>query len=236
VVAGEPAIEGIRDRVVHHLRRDSTDPVRVVASQVAEMSLDISAIRLITECCPPVACIQRAGRVNRYLLPNDVVDVLVYLPKGMTNGLPYSRVKDWGKVYSRWMAFYTTLERDYPRGVSQAELEKRLQDFYSDPANRDADREAYTPLLRTRRHNLRHGSVTTPVILKSDLEAFQKKHGRKMYKREVRWFALPAVLNTTQRKELRDKKNIHEYHYILDDSGTGIVYDDRLGLLDMVKV
>jgi len=57
-----------------------------------------------------------------------------------------------------------------------------------------------------------------------------------MTRNEVRWFAVPALLNKTQRMELKLKKNIHEYHYVLDDSDPAILYDPRLGLLDKTKI
>jgi hypothetical protein len=233
-----PAIKGIRDRLVKAFQRESKNPVRAVATQVAELSLDISALQLITECCPPVAFIQRCGRTNRVLYPESTAEVLVYMPDKMSNGLPYSRLGDgrWEAVYESWMDFYRSLEGDYPRGISQAELEKRLQHFYNDPENQDRLRAAYTQVYRTFRRNLREGSVTTPVLLKSVKDAFEAKHGRKMSRNEVRWFAVPALLNKTQRMGLKLKKNIHEHHYILDDSDPTILYDSRLGLLDMTKL
>jgi len=54
-------------RILAALRGESPEPVRVlVATQVVEVSLDISFDRLVTEVAPVDDLLQRFGRVNRY--------------------------------------------------------------------------------------------------------------------------------------------------------------------------
>lgn len=61
-----------RHRLAHHktliqrFGRDCPGPVVAVTTQVAEVSLDVSADLLVTELAPPEALIQRLGRLNRF--------------------------------------------------------------------------------------------------------------------------------------------------------------------------
>lgn len=52
----------------------------VIATQVLEVSLDIDYDWLFTECAPPDAIVQRAGRVNRYRDPKRDSRVFIYKP------------------------------------------------------------------------------------------------------------------------------------------------------------
>lgn len=64
-------------------------PCIVVATQVVEVSLDISFDRMITECAPLDGMIQRFGRVNRTRTKEDIKKpVHVIEPKGIV--LPYT--------------------------------------------------------------------------------------------------------------------------------------------------
>lgn len=69
---------------------DGITPCIVVATQVVEVSLDISFDRMITECAPLDGLIQRFGRINRKRTDKTVgkyKPVYVIIPKG--NVLPY---------------------------------------------------------------------------------------------------------------------------------------------------
>ena len=52
----------------------------VIATQIVEVSLDIDFDWLYTECAPPDALAQRAGRVNRYRDPNRNSQVIIFKP------------------------------------------------------------------------------------------------------------------------------------------------------------
>jgi CRISPR-associated endonuclease/helicase Cas3 len=74
-------------------------PMLAVTTQVAEMSLDISADLLITEYAPIAAMIQRLGRLNRFEEEPKIPKKAVLIEPDMT--LPYSP-EDWFGV-SEWI-------------------------------------------------------------------------------------------------------------------------------------
>ena len=58
------------DRVAHHRAvvdgfKPENPPILAIATQVAEMSLDLSATLLVTQIADPAGLIQRLGRLNR---------------------------------------------------------------------------------------------------------------------------------------------------------------------------
>ena len=57
----------LKDRKV--IEEKLNDTHFVIATQVVEVSLDLDFDWLFTECAPPDAIAQRAGRVNRYRNP-----------------------------------------------------------------------------------------------------------------------------------------------------------------------
>ena len=96
-----------------------------ICTQVAEMSLDISATLLVTEVAPVPSLIQRLGRLNRHATPADpppatmpfVVDELRGL-ETWRKELPYSLevYGDWPKLTEHW------LERLGTQKISQQKL------------------------------------------------------------------------------------------------------------------
>lgn len=82
------------DRVKHHravvdaFKPESTEPILAIATQVAEMSLDLSATLLVSQIADPAGLIQRLGRLNRQYCGHSL-EALFY-PDGKP-GYPYSR-------------------------------------------------------------------------------------------------------------------------------------------------
>lgn len=64
-------------RVLEWLRRDQR-PLLLVATQVIEVSLDISCDRMYSELCPVDALAQRAGRLNRGAADPDSHELVVF--------------------------------------------------------------------------------------------------------------------------------------------------------------
>lgn len=79
------------DRVKHHravvdgFKQDQ--PILAIATQVAEMSLDLSATLLVSQIADPAGLIQRLGRLNRVYC-GHVLDALFYPDEKV--GYPYS--------------------------------------------------------------------------------------------------------------------------------------------------
>jgi CRISPR-associated endonuclease/helicase Cas3 len=83
-----------------------------ICTQVAEMSLDISATLLVTELAPVPSLIQRLGRLNRHATPADPPPVtmpfVVDYPRketGEIKEMPYSidAYGDWPQVTEHWL-------------------------------------------------------------------------------------------------------------------------------------
>lgn len=92
-----PAIYHSRFRYLDRVQRHSAVieafkancPVVACATQVAEMSLDLSATLLVTELAPVPALIQRLGRLNRRAKAGDPTRPFIIIDVG-DNHLPYS--------------------------------------------------------------------------------------------------------------------------------------------------
>jgi len=68
-----------KDRSEHENMINNADIL--VATQVAEVSLDVSFNRLITECAPIPSLIQRFGRVNRYGSSSPITNIYICDPE-----------------------------------------------------------------------------------------------------------------------------------------------------------
>jgi CRISPR-associated endonuclease/helicase Cas3 len=88
------------DRVAHHRAvvngfKPEAPPILAIATQVAEMSLDLSATLLVTQIADPAGLIQRLGRLNRKYC-GHALDAMFYPPESR---YPYEKVDlDAGKV------------------------------------------------------------------------------------------------------------------------------------------
>jgi CRISPR-associated endonuclease/helicase Cas3 len=126
-----------RDRhedVVKAFRADSP-PALAITTQVCEMSLDMDADLLITECCPISALIQRMGRCHRdWNLRDHAGDVWVYQPldkDGAPDPKPYDE-----DALTGIDDFLTRLAGQKKR-INQIDLEKALAAAPAPPARSD---------------------------------------------------------------------------------------------------
>ena len=108
------------DRVAHHRAvvdgfKPESPPILAIATQVAEMSLDLSATLLVTQIADPAGLIQRLGRLNR-IYCKKALDAMFYPDEKV--GYPYGKAQlDRGK----------TLIESFSGEVNQAELAAWLE-------------------------------------------------------------------------------------------------------------
>lgn len=96
----------------------------VIATQVVEVSLDIDYDWLFTECAPPDAIVQRAGRVNRYGNVNR--DSRVYIFKASEKGEKiYNPINDPELLSRSFKAF-----KEAPQDISEEDLIKIVEKVY----------------------------------------------------------------------------------------------------------
>ena len=169
----EPIVYHSRFKYLHRVEQhrrvidafEGNGSALAVCSQVAEMSLDLSATLLVTDLAPVPALIQRLGRLNRKAKPDDrtrpflVTDPLG--PDGKFSPLPYDA--DDLETAKRW------LEKVSNGPQSQLDLAQaweRLQDPDAQvPRYQSAwlDFGPATPVLE-----LREGSPSLTVVLHED--------------------------------------------------------------------
>lgn len=151
----------------------------LVATQVAEMSLDLSADLLITDIAPVPALIQRMGRLNRRALPSDPEDLRTPKPAliksllvdEQANPLPYQKEE----IEAAWK----WLEKLRERGdvLSQRDLAETFAGLGTQELNLErfmkrAEINAcfFSGLWRTRPGETRVDGYTVSVVLQDDVE------------------------------------------------------------------
>ncbi len=114
----------LMDRVELEDIIQNKDPALVVATQVVEVSLDINFDILMTECAPPDALSQRAGRVNRGRNKDRMGKVIIFRPG------PGSEYIYFDDLRSEMLSDETLLERSFRTFLeNQGELtEQKLLD------------------------------------------------------------------------------------------------------------
>jgi len=97
----------------------------VVATQVVEVSLDIDFDWLFTECAPPDAVAQRAGRVNRYRDPNRDSRVYLFKAEDKANKI-YNPINDPDLLDRSFKAFRNRTSRE----MSEQDLIDVVEEVY----------------------------------------------------------------------------------------------------------
>ncbi len=167
-------------RVIDDFKRKDSAAI-LVATQVAEMSLDLSADLLITDIAPIPSLIQRMGRLNRRSTPDDKLDpkpaIVLPLPQDVRNAaLPYGDNEI--EAATRWLR--SLIEIGGP--LSQRHLSEAFAKF-SDEKEYDiakAEERAvfFSGLWRTRPGQTRGEGHTISVILESDLDDCDERDSR----------------------------------------------------------
>jgi CRISPR-associated endonuclease/helicase Cas3 len=175
------------DRVDHHRevvdRFRAEGAVMAIATQVAEMSLDLSATLLVSQVADPAGLIQRLGRLNRHYC-RYVLDALFYPDEKV--GFPYSQDElDMG----------TALIQSFAGDVCQADLAQWLeQTAVQGNPNRDSvwlDGE-----WRTYPASLREAGYTTTVLLEQDVKTVERLPAKLLPR-----YTVPLVVTSKQTKD-----------------------------------
>jgi len=163
-----------KDRIKRHrdlisaFDNKEKEGVLAITTQVAEMSLDIDADLLITETAPVPALIQRLGRLNRRVTPDNLGrtrEAIFYDPEGP---LPYEK-----EQFSKSCTWLGNLVKK--GSLSQSDL---VEEYKNIEKNED-----FTPVLSsewfsegwfTEQGPVRGSSYTINVILKEDIELVRK--------------------------------------------------------------
>lgn len=122
-----------QDRVNHHravvdaFKPDQKNPVMAICTQVAEMSLDLSATLLVSQIADPAGLIQRLGRLNRRYC-GHALDALFYTDE--KEGFPYSAAT---------LAQGRAMLESFSGEVNQAQLAQWLETFTPESGNEDDD-------------------------------------------------------------------------------------------------
>ncbi|GAB4147259.1 MAG: hypothetical protein Fur0046_25450 [Cyanobacteria bacterium J069] len=150
------------DRVKHHRAvvdgfKPDAPPVLAVATQVAEMSLDLSATLLVTQIADPAGLIQRLGRLNRRYC-GHALDAMFYPEDPKMIGFPYSQ----DELDAGW-----ALVRSFSGEVNQAQLATWLEQLQVQSQPKD-----HFVLLdgkwRTYPAALREAGYTVTALLEQD--------------------------------------------------------------------
>ncbi len=209
-------------------------PVVLIATQVAEMSLDLSADLLVTDLAPIWALIQRLGRLNRIIhkLPENEREIkkalVCLLTEDKATSKPY-KLEDMQNT-RKWIS---KLKEDYGSLISQKNLADCFGEF-SDEKEFDietAEKRAvfFSGLWETYPGTTRADGYTINVILEEDHDEWKRLNGDKIP--DKNWLrenevAIPIrneVFGWETIGGLRVAKNEHVvYDYDPDtDEGTG---------------
>jgi CRISPR-associated endonuclease/helicase Cas3 len=179
---------GRQKRVIDEFNRPGE--TLVIATQVCEMSLDISADLLVTALPPFPALIQRLGRLNRRArktgesMTPQVCACLVY-DFTCVDGMPYKTEEL--RVSRRAVRDLTG------RSISQTDLAQGLAALPEAGGNPEYKYSAWLDgVWETDQRPLREGGVSITVLMRSDLpEILKRLSGRKPNSQNVAAWTLP---------------------------------------------
>lgn len=174
------------DRVQHHravvdaFKPENKEPVLAIATQVAEMSLDLSATLLISQIAEPAGLIQRLGRLNRRYC-GKALDAIFYPDDKV--GFPYSQKQlDEGKK----------LIDSFSTEVNQADLAQWLENL-EDNRQPETDSVLLDGEWRTYPTSLREAGFNITVLLEKDFAKIKSIPAK-----ELPRYTIPILAKNTQ--------------------------------------
>jgi CRISPR-associated endonuclease/helicase Cas3 len=160
-------------RVIDHFKTTDTGAI-LVATQVAEMSLDLSADLLITDLAPIPSLIQRLGRLNRRSVPENPQPPKPAFICALLQGeahveLPYEKA-DLEKA-RQWLRALTECRQAlHQRDLAEAFAALSEAKDY-DLATAEERAVFFSGLWRTRPGLTREEGYTVSVVLEADVQA-----------------------------------------------------------------
>jgi CRISPR-associated endonuclease/helicase Cas3 len=150
--------------------------ILVIATQVCEMSLDISADLMVTAECPLPALVQRLGRLNRYATADDPWRCLVYPLQGEPYNEKPELIQTRGDYRAGMSAARDAVRELAGKPCSQRDLAKRLDRMI------EAEQiETYSAWLDdgwlAEPAQLRDGDGSVTLIRAEDLEEIEEELG-----------------------------------------------------------
>jgi CRISPR-associated endonuclease/helicase Cas3 len=172
------------DRVNHHRevvdRFKADGAVMAIATQVAEMSLDLSATLLVSQIADPAGLIQRLGRLNRRYC-GHALDALFYPDEKV--GFPYNQDElDMGSA----------LLQSFGGEVCQANLASWLEQTAME-GRPDLDSVWLDGEWRTYPTSLREAGYTITVLLEQDVKTIEKLPAKLLPR-----YTVPLVVSSKQ--------------------------------------
>jgi CRISPR-associated endonuclease/helicase Cas3 len=138
----------------------------LVATQVAEMSLNLSADLLITDIAPIASLIQRMGRLNRFAQADDPKPAIIS-PVSENDMKPYE--EDDLVLAQQWVEKLQGRSLNQ-RDLSQAFFDLRTQEIF-DYAEAEERAVFFSGLWQTRPAQTREDGYTVSIILEDDLKS-----------------------------------------------------------------
>jgi CRISPR-associated endonuclease/helicase Cas3 len=181
-------------KVIDAFKKPDGRPALLVTTQVAEMSLDLSADLLITDLAPIPALVQRMGRLNRKATKDDpgatadtarMRGTAILCPVADGDIKPYER----GELERAVIWVHELITKG--RALSQDDLAEHFARLDSSAAVDIAAAERRALLFgverglwRTSPGQTRAAGYTIPVILQGDLDAYRRANNGKTPPRE----------------------------------------------------
>ncbi|MBV5261845.1 CRISPR-associated helicase Cas3' [Synechococcus moorigangaii CMS01] len=206
------------DRVNHHraivdaFKPEQKKPIIAICTQVAEMSLDLSATLLVSQIADPAGLIQRLGRLNRRYC-GHVLDALFYPDEKV--GFPYKQEQ---------LTDGLTMVQNFMGDVSQAELAQWLEKFTPEPNQKDEEQGSVwlDGQWKTYPASLREGGHNVTILLAEDLPTIKKLPAK-----EIPRYTVPIPNRGWK------PKGKHKFYPIAPSDIWG--YSEELGAFDLRK-
>ncbi|MEA5536917.1 CRISPR-associated helicase Cas3' [Crocosphaera sp. XPORK-15E] len=162
-----------QDRVQHHrdvvdaFKPENHEPVLVIATQVAEMSLDLSATLLVSQIANPAGLIQRLGRLNRRYC-GQAKDALFYPDEKVS--YPYSQEE---------LENGLNLIKSFTDEVCQADLAQWLEQS-GEKGKPDKESVLLDKSWQTYPTFLREAGFNVTVLLEQDLKTIKSLRSKEI--------------------------------------------------------